>query len=124
MKEAAKSLKFTDPCWTKAGDDLASFLKVEPFQKGFLTTSSQQGAGSSAGMLANHKAGMELMGNWNPGVIVSLTKNQKPLPTWAGSPSLPWPVARATRPPSWVASTDTRCQRTHRRRLLTSSSGL
>ncbi|AXI80184.1 extracellular solute-binding protein [Peterkaempfera bronchialis] len=80
MTEAAKSLKFTDPCWTKAGDDLASFLKVEPFQKGFLTTSAQQGAGSSAGMLANHKAGMELMGNWNPGVIGSLTPDQKPLP--------------------------------------------
>ncbi|GJF34589.1 sugar ABC transporter substrate-binding protein [Kitasatospora sp. NE20-6] len=80
MKSAAKSLKFDDACWTKAGDDLASFLKVEPFQKGFLTTSAQQGAGSSAGMLANHKAAMELMGNWDPGVIGSLTKDQKPLP--------------------------------------------
>jgi raffinose/stachyose/melibiose transport system substrate-binding protein len=80
MAATAKSLKFTDPCWTKAGDDLASFLKVDPFQKGFLTTSSQQGAGSSAGMLANHKAAMELMGNWNPGVIAGLTKDQKPLP--------------------------------------------
>jgi len=80
MTSTAKSLKFTDPCWTKAGGDLASFLKVNPFQKGFLTTSSQQGAGSSAGMLANHKAAMELMGNWDPGVIASLTPNQKPLP--------------------------------------------
>ncbi|MFF0789246.1 ABC transporter substrate-binding protein [Streptomyces spiralis] len=80
MNTAAKSLKFDDPCWTKAGEDLASFLKVEPFQKGFLTTSSQQGAGSSAGMLANHKAAMELMGNWDPGVIGTLTKDQKPLP--------------------------------------------
>ncbi len=80
MKKAAQSLAFTDPCWTKAGDDLASFLKVDPFQKGFLTTSAQQGAGSSAGMLANHKAAMELMGNWDPGVIGSLTTDQKPLP--------------------------------------------
>ncbi|WP_406099313.1 extracellular solute-binding protein [Streptomyces sp. NBC_01013] len=80
MKNSAKSLKFTDPCWTKAGDDLASFLKVEPFQKGFLTNSSQQGAGSSAGMLANHKAAMELMGNWDPGVIANLTPNKKQLP--------------------------------------------
>jgi len=80
MTSTAKSHKFTDPCWTKAGDDLASFLKVAPFQKGFLTASSQQGAGSSAGLLANHKAAMELMGDWDPGVIASLTPNQKALP--------------------------------------------
>ncbi|WP_225850509.1 ABC transporter substrate-binding protein [Streptomyces sp. HPF1205] len=80
MMGTVKSLKFDDPCWTKAGDDLASFLKVSPFQKGFLTTPAQQGAGSSAGLLANHKAAMELMGNWDPGVIESLTPNQKPLP--------------------------------------------
>jgi raffinose/stachyose/melibiose transport system substrate-binding protein len=80
MAKAAKSLQFTDRCWTKAGDDLASFLKVDPFQKGFLTNSSQQGAGSSAGMLANHKAAMELMGNWDPGVIAGLTPDKKPLP--------------------------------------------
>ena len=86
MKQAGKSLKFTDPCWTKAGNDLASFLKVDPFQKGFLTASSQQGAGSSAGMLANHKAAMELMGNWDPGVIASLTPDQKPLPDLAWFP--------------------------------------
>ncbi|HTJ71750.1 MAG TPA: extracellular solute-binding protein [Actinospica sp.] len=80
MASAAKSLTFTDPCWNKAANDLAAFLKVSPFEKGFLTTSSQQGAGSSAGMLANHKAAMELMGSWDPGVIASLTPNQQPLP--------------------------------------------
>ncbi|MBR7834107.1 extracellular solute-binding protein [Actinospica durhamensis] len=80
MASTAKSLSFTDPCWTKAGQDLSSFLGVNPFQKGFLTTSSQQGAGSSAGLVANHKAAMELMGNWDPGVIASLTPNQQPLP--------------------------------------------
>ena len=80
MTTAATSLKFTDPCWTKAGDDLTAFLKVTPFQNGFLTTAAQQGAGSSAGMLANHKAAMELMGSWDPGVISSLTPDQKPLP--------------------------------------------
>ncbi len=80
LTTTAKSLEFTDECWTKAGDDLDAFLKADPFQKGFLTASSQQGAGSSAGMLANHKAAMELMGNWNPGVIASLTPNEKPLP--------------------------------------------
>ena len=80
MTSTASSMKFTDPCWTKAGDDLAAFLKVNPFQNGFLTTAAQQGAGSSAGMLANHKAAMELMGSWDPGVISSLTPDQKPLP--------------------------------------------
>lgn len=91
MTSTAQSLKFTDPCWTKAGDDLASFLKINPFQKGFLTTASQQGAGSSAGMVANHKAAMELMGSWDPGVIASLTPNQQPLPDlgWFPFPSVP-----------------------------------
>ncbi|MGW0085616.1 ABC transporter substrate-binding protein [Streptomyces sp. NPDC003393] len=91
MNDTAKSLKFDDPCWTKAGEDLSAFLKIKPFQKGFLTTSSQQGAGSSAGMLANHKAAMELMGNWDPGVIKSLTKDQKPLPDlgWFPFPAVP-----------------------------------
>jgi raffinose/stachyose/melibiose transport system substrate-binding protein len=80
MNKAAKSLKFDDACWTKAGADLDAFVKTNPFQKGFLTASAQQGAGSSAGLLANHKAAMELMGNWDPGVIGSLTPDQKPLP--------------------------------------------
>ena len=80
MASTAKSLKFDDPCWVKAGDDLSAFLKVSPFQNGFLTTAAQQGAGSSAGQLANHKAAMELMGSWDPGVIASLTPNQQPLP--------------------------------------------
>ena len=91
MNTAGQSLKFTDPCWTKAGDDLQSFLKVNPFQPGFLTTAAQVGAGSSAGLLANHKAAMELMGAWDPGTIASLTPNQKPLPDlrWFPFPSVP-----------------------------------
>ena len=91
MNLAASSLKFTDPCWMKAGNDLTSFLKVNPFQGGFLTTPAQQGAGSSAGLVANHKAGMELMGAWDPGVIASLTPNQKPLPDlgWFPFPAVP-----------------------------------
>jgi raffinose/stachyose/melibiose transport system substrate-binding protein len=77
MAKTAKSLKFTDKCWTKAGDDLASFVKTNPFNRGFLTTSAQQGAGSSAGLVANHKAAMELMGGWDPGVMAGLTADQK-----------------------------------------------
>jgi len=91
MNATAKSLTFTDPCWTKAGADLAAFLKVNPFESGFLTTSAQQGAGSSAGMLANHKAGMELMGTWEPGTVGGLTPDKKPLPDlgWFPFPAVP-----------------------------------
>jgi raffinose/stachyose/melibiose transport system substrate-binding protein len=91
MNTAGTSLKFTDPCWTKAGDDLTAFLKVNPFQQGFLTTAAQVGAGSSAGLIANHKAGMELMGAWDPGTISTLTSNQKPLPDlgWFPFPAVP-----------------------------------
>jgi raffinose/stachyose/melibiose transport system substrate-binding protein len=80
LDATAKSKTFDDPCWTKAGNDLKAFADTKPFQNGFLTTSAQQGAGSSAGLIANHKASMELMGAWDPGVIASLTKDTKPLP--------------------------------------------
>src|ERR1700727_2212381 len=80
LYSAATRLKFTAPCWTKAGNDLTAFVKINPFQTGFLTTAAQVGAGSSAGLVANHKAGMELMGAWDPGTIASLTPNQQPLP--------------------------------------------
>ena len=76
----ATSMDFSDPCWLTAGEQLKEFADTEPFNQGFLTTSAQQGAGSSAGMIANHQAGMELMGAWNPGVIGSLTPDEEPLP--------------------------------------------
>jgi raffinose/stachyose/melibiose transport system substrate-binding protein len=90
VTETAKSMSFDDPCWLKAGQDVQNFAATQPFNKGFLTTSAQQGAGSSAGLLANHKAAMELMGAWNPGVIASLTPDQKPLPDldWFPFPSV------------------------------------
>ncbi|MCU1411237.1 MAG: sugar transporter substrate-binding protein [Rhodoglobus sp.] len=79
INEAAASRSFDDPCWVTAGEQLADFAASEPFNDGFLTTSAQQGAGSSAGLLANHQAAMELMGAWDPGVIASLTPDTKPL---------------------------------------------
>lgn len=79
LEGAAKSLKFDNACWTKAGEQLEDFTATKPFNDGFLTTAAQQGAGSSAGLLANHKAAMELMGAWDPGVISSLTPDGKPL---------------------------------------------
>ncbi|NEN07941.1 extracellular solute-binding protein [Diaminobutyricibacter tongyongensis] len=80
MQKTADSKDFSDPCWLKAANDLQSFASQKPFNDGFLTTAAQQGAGSSAGLVANHKAAMELMGAWDPGVIASLTPDQKPLP--------------------------------------------
>jgi len=80
LETAAKEKNFGDPCWAKAGEDLKAFADTKPFNEGFLTTSAQQGAGSSAGLVANHKASMELMGAWDPGVISSLTPDTKPLP--------------------------------------------
>jgi raffinose/stachyose/melibiose transport system substrate-binding protein len=80
MATAAEDKDFTDDCWVKAGEDLQAFVDTKPYNEGFLTTAAQQGAGSSAGLVANHQAGMELMGAWNPGVIASLTPDAKPLP--------------------------------------------
>jgi raffinose/stachyose/melibiose transport system substrate-binding protein len=80
MEKTADSKDFSDGCWLKAAEDLQEFAATKPFNEGFLTTSAQQGAGSSAGLVANHKAAMELMGAWDPGVIGSLTPDQKPLP--------------------------------------------
>ncbi|MFJ3407999.1 ABC transporter substrate-binding protein [Promicromonospora sp. NPDC090134] len=79
LESAAASRSFDDECWLRAGEDLQALANTEPFNDGYLTTSAQQGAGSSAGLIANHKAAMELMGAWDPGVIASLTPDQKPL---------------------------------------------
>lgn len=79
MESIASTLDFSDPCWLAAGEDLAAFADEDPYNTGFLTTSAQQGAGSSAGLLANHQAAMELMGGWNVGVIASLTPDEEPL---------------------------------------------
>ncbi|MFP7759801.1 ABC transporter substrate-binding protein [Marisediminicola sp. LYQ134] len=80
MNSAAETRSFDDPCWLEAGENLEDFLETEPFNEGYLTTAAQQGAGSSAGLIANKQAGMELMGAWNPGVIAGLTPDEQPLP--------------------------------------------
>jgi multiple sugar transport system substrate-binding protein/raffinose/stachyose/melibiose transport system substrate-binding protein len=79
IEDIATTLDFSDGCWLAAGEDLAEFADAEPFNEGYLTTSAQQGAGSSAGLVANHQAAMELMGGWDVGVIASLTPDQQPL---------------------------------------------
>lgn len=59
------SFDFTDPCFIQAGENLQSFLDTKPFQNDFMSTVAQTGATSSAGLVANGNAAMELMGQWN-----------------------------------------------------------
>jgi raffinose/stachyose/melibiose transport system substrate-binding protein len=92
LQQAGIDLKFDDPCFTQAGDDLQAFLDTKPFQEGFLGTPAQQGATSSAGLMANGKAAMELQGHWNPGVMSGLAENGKGLGDdlgWFPFPSVP-----------------------------------
>ena len=79
LQKATKELTFDDPCFLKAGQDLQTFLAAEPFQDGFLGTPAQQGAASSAGLIATGKAAMELQGHWNGGVINGLTPDKASL---------------------------------------------
>jgi raffinose/stachyose/melibiose transport system substrate-binding protein len=77
LKAAEAEFDFSDDCWVEAGTQLEDFLGIDPFQEGFLGTPAQQGAGSSAGLVANGQAAMELMGHWNAGVIGGLTADQE-----------------------------------------------
>ncbi|HEY8718258.1 extracellular solute-binding protein [Pengzhenrongella sp.] len=63
----------------QGGKQLAELTAKKPFQEGFLGGSAQQGAGSSAGLVANGKAAMELMGHWDPSVMTGLAANGKGL---------------------------------------------
>ncbi len=79
LEEATVSVELADDCFLEAGEWVEDFIGLEPFQEGFLGTPAQQGAASSAGMLANGDAAMELQGHWNGGVVNSLTADGKPL---------------------------------------------
>ncbi len=59
------SFDFSDPCFIKAGEDLQKFIDTKPFQNDYMSTVAQTGATSSAGLVANGNAAMELMGQWN-----------------------------------------------------------
>jgi len=97
IQASAVSYNFSNPCWLKAGQYTQQLLDAKPFQDGFLATPAQQVPTSSAGLLANGKAAMELQGHWDPGVMQSLTPDQKipsflgwfPFPNVPGSKALP-----------------------------------
>lgn len=78
-KDGMVKKNFSDQCWVRAGKDLQRLNQEKLFNEGYLTTTAQQGASSSAGLLANHKAAMELMGTWEPGVVKDLTPDKKPM---------------------------------------------
>jgi raffinose/stachyose/melibiose transport system substrate-binding protein len=77
MTQAAKTYNLSDQCWVQAGQKVQQLLDAKPFQPGFLATPAQQGAGSSAGLIGNGKAAMELQGQWDVGVMNGLTSDQK-----------------------------------------------
>ena len=93
VEQAMKTINLSNPCFTKAGNALTAFMKTNPFQTAFLSTPSQTGAGSSAGMLANGKAAMELQGDWETSVVPALTSDKNivsklgwfPFPTVPGA---------------------------------------
>lgn len=90
LTTAAAEFDFSDSCWIDAGNELEEFIASEPFQDGFLGTPAQTGAGSSAGLVANGQAAMELMGHWNAGVIGGLTPDEEvpPFLGWFPFPSI------------------------------------
>jgi raffinose/stachyose/melibiose transport system substrate-binding protein len=97
IKSTIKNLKMDDQCYVKAGQDLKTFIDTKPFQNAFLGTPAQQGAGSSAGLVANAKAAMELQGDWELPTMIPLTSDKQyatklgwfPFPTISGAPGMP-----------------------------------
>jgi raffinose/stachyose/melibiose transport system substrate-binding protein len=97
LKAAMKSVDLSASCFTQASNQLKSFMATKPFQDGFLGTPAQVGAGSSAGMVANGKAAMELQGDWDPGTMTPLTSDKTlnsklgwfPFPAIAGGAGAP-----------------------------------
>jgi raffinose/stachyose/melibiose transport system substrate-binding protein len=97
VKATIKNLKMTDQCFVKAGQDLKTFIDTSPFQNAFLGTPAQTGAGSSAGLVANGKAAMELQGDWELPTMIPLTTDKQyasklswfPFPGISGAPGAP-----------------------------------
>src|SRR5580693_376641 len=76
LQSSIKAINMTAPCFSQATKDLTSFMATNPFQGGFNATQAQTGAGSSAGLLANGKAAMELQGDWETSVVPALTADK------------------------------------------------
>nr|WP_315897894.1 extracellular solute-binding protein [Isoptericola variabilis] len=75
VETAIAEKDYSDPCFTKAGEDLQELLAKEPFNPGFLATPAQTGPTSASGLLATEKVAMELAGHWEPGVVGGLRED-------------------------------------------------
>ena len=91
LQSSIKAVNMTAPCFTQATTELTAFMGTNPFQGGFNATQAQTGAGSSAGLLANGKAAMELQGDWETSVVPALTSNSSVLNDlgWFPFPQVP-----------------------------------
>jgi raffinose/stachyose/melibiose transport system substrate-binding protein len=98
LSQAYKSVNMSAPCFTQATTQTTAFLATKPFQAGYNATQAQTGAGSSAGMLANGKAAMELQGDWETSVVPSLTSNTSIISElgWFPFPTIPGGAGNAT----------------------------
>jgi len=84
LKKASVDLVFDDPCFVKAGTDLQAFIATEPFQANFIATPGQNDPTSANGLLANGKAAMELMGDWNKGSLETVAEDPAKLAKFLG----------------------------------------
>ncbi|MFR9775687.1 ABC transporter substrate-binding protein [Micromonospora sp. MS34] len=84
LKKASVDHVFDDPCFVKAGQDLKTFIGTKPFQPNFIATPGQNDPTSANGLLANGKAAMELMGDWNKGTLDTVAKDKEALSKFLG----------------------------------------
>jgi raffinose/stachyose/melibiose transport system substrate-binding protein len=91
IQQAMSSVNLSAPCFSKATTDLTAFLASNPFEGGFNAVAAQTSPTSSAGMLANGKAAMELQGDWEPGEALGDTtdKNIQSKLGWFPFPAVP-----------------------------------
>jgi raffinose/stachyose/melibiose transport system substrate-binding protein len=84
LKKASLDLVFDDQCFVKAGTDLKTFIATNPFQPNFIATPGQNDPTSANGLLANGKAAMELMGDWNKGTLETVAEDKAALAKFLG----------------------------------------
>ncbi|MEV1332994.1 extracellular solute-binding protein [Micromonospora costi] len=84
LKKASVDLVFDDQCFVKAGQDLKTFIGTDPFQPNFIATPGQNDPTSANGLVANGKAAMELMGDWNRGTLETAAEDPEALTKFLG----------------------------------------
>lgn len=84
LKKASVETVFDDPCFVKAGQDMKAFIDTSPFQPNFIATPGQSDPTSANGLLANGKAAMELMGDWNKGTLDTVAEDPEALSKFLG----------------------------------------